>query len=46
MEHMFYHAKAFKNHDLSSWDVGNVPSNKHDYFMDDTGGKNTEPKWK
>jgi surface protein len=45
MSYMFNEAKAFTNQDLSSWNVGNVPSNKHNYFMDGSGGGNTEPNW-
>jgi hypothetical protein len=43
---MFWGAKAYKNQDLSSWNVGNVPSNKHFHFMESSGGGNIEPNWK
>jgi surface protein len=46
MTKMFYRAKAFKNHDLSGWDVGKVPSDKHYDFTSESGGGNTEPAWK
>jgi surface protein len=42
---MFKETSAFKNQDLSSWNVGNVPSDEHDEFMTDSGGGNTEPSW-
>ena len=45
MVNMFCDSEAFTNQNLSSWDVGNVPSNKHDLFMHDSGGGNTEPNW-
>ena len=45
MMNMFLYAKAFTDQNLSSWDVSNA-SNKHDLFMHDSGGGNTEPKWK
>jgi surface protein len=45
MELMFKRASAFTNQDLSSWNVNKVPSNKHDDFMTDSGGGNTEPSW-
>jgi surface protein len=46
MESMFDNANSFRNHNLRGWNVGNVPSDKHDDFMKGTGGGNTEPKWK
>jgi surface protein len=45
MRSMFYEAKAFTDQNLSSWDVGNVPSDKHKSFIYNTGGGNTEPNW-
>jgi surface protein len=45
MGYMFNHAKAFKNQNLSSWNVGNVPSYQQGSFMDGSGGGNTEPNW-
>jgi hypothetical protein len=45
MVNMFYKAKAFTDQNLSSWDVGNVQSDKHYYFIYKTGGGNTEPNW-
>jgi len=45
MKYMFNGAKAFTNQDLSSWDVNNVPSDKHNDFVKGTGGGNTEPNW-
>jgi surface protein len=42
---MFYKAKAFTNQDLSSWNVGKVPSDKHYSFVYGSGGGNTEPNW-
>jgi hypothetical protein len=45
MTKMFKKALAFKDQNLSSWDVGNVPSDKHDEFMTGSGGGHTEPSW-
>jgi surface protein len=45
MDYMFKYAKGFKNQDLSSWNVNNVASDKHDSFVINTGGVNTEPIW-
>jgi len=45
MINMFYRAKAFTNQNLSSWDVGNVPSDKHPDFIYNTGSGNIEPNW-
>jgi surface protein len=43
MNLMFYRARAFTNHDLSSWDVSSVTD--HDRFMSGAGSGNTEPNW-
>jgi hypothetical protein len=45
MENMFYNTKAFTDQNLSSWDVANVPANKHRGFMFRSGSGNTEPTW-
>ena len=46
MYETFKNAKAFKNQDLSSWDVADVTdSDSHDDFMTGTGGGNTEPSF-
>jgi hypothetical protein len=44
MGSMFYNAHAFKNQDLSSWNVNNVSVRA--YFAEWTGGGNIKPKWK
>jgi surface protein len=46
MSYMFYKASTFTNQDLSSWNVGNVPSTEHSDFMLKAGGGNTQPNWK
>jgi hypothetical protein len=46
MKKMFQRAEAFKNHDLSGWNVKKVPSDKHKDFFKDAGTGNTEPRWK
>jgi surface protein len=43
---MFHNAKAFKDKDLSRWNVGKVPKGTHYYFMTGGGSGNTEPIWK
>jgi hypothetical protein len=43
MRLMFYKAYSYKNQDLSSWNVNNVSN--HEYFVDRSGGGNTEPNW-
>jgi len=45
MNYMFKNALAFSNNDLSSWNVSNVPSDKHTEFSKYTGGNITEPTW-
>jgi surface protein len=43
MYSMFFNATAFKNQNLSSWNIGNVSN--HYYFMKYSGSGNTEPNW-
>ena len=43
MRIMFQSASSFSNHDLSTWDVGNVTD--HTDFMTNAGSGNTEPTW-
>jgi len=44
MDNMFEEAKAFSNHDLSSWDVSNVKTHKD--FCKNWGSNNTPPgRW-
>jgi surface protein len=45
MGNTFKGASAFTNQDLSSWNVGNVPLGKYNYFTD-SGSGNTAPTWK
>jgi hypothetical protein len=42
MDQMFYKAKAYKNHDMTGWNVSKV--SYHTDFMTGTGNK--EPNWK
>jgi hypothetical protein len=45
MEYMFWKTSAFTDQNLSSWNVGKVPSNKHNDFMKNSGTGNTQPTW-
>ena len=45
VDRMFANARAFTNQDLSSWNVSNVPTDKHNDFMTGTSTGNTEPNW-
>jgi hypothetical protein len=45
MNWMFNEARDFTNQDLGSWNVDNVASDEHKYFMKNSGGGNTEPNW-
>jgi surface protein len=45
MTFMFNRASVFTDQDLSSWDVDNVPSDKHTGFVYGSGGGNAEPNW-
>jgi surface protein len=44
MGYMFDEASAFKEQNLSSWDVSKVKN--HRYFMRDAGNGNIQPNWK
>ncbi len=43
MSYMFYYASAFRNHDLSGWNVANVTN--HFEFFTGAGSGNIEPIW-
>jgi len=43
MQYMLYGTSAFKNHDLSGWDVSKVAT--HASFMENSGSGNIEPNW-
>ena len=46
MNWMFGKASAFKDQNLSSWEVSKIPLDKHEYFMQNAGDGNIEPNWR